>query len=116
MSVTSVKGASYYVTFIDDFSRKVWIYFMRTKDEVFSRFKDFKAQVDNLTGNKIKVLRSDNRGVYTSNNFMDFCNEAGIKREKTIGYNPQQNGVAERKNKSIVNTVEAMIHGQSLPM
>jgi len=55
-------------------------------------------------------------GEYTSNNFMDFCNEAGIKREKTIGYNPQQNGVAERKNKSIVNTVEAMIHGQSLPM
>jgi transposase InsO family protein len=116
MSVSSVKGASYYVTFIDDFSRKTWIYFMRTKDEVFSKFKEFKAQVENLTGKKIKVLRTDNGGEYTSNEFRDFCKEAGIKREKTMAYNPQQNGVAERKNRSIVSAVKAMIHDQSLPM
>jgi hypothetical protein len=89
---------------------------MRTKDEVFSQFKEFKAQAENLTEKKIKVLRTDNGGEYTSNEFRDFCKEAGIKREKTMAYNPQQNGVAERKNRSIVSAVKAMIHDQSLPM
>jgi transposase InsO family protein len=116
MSVASVKGASYYVTFIDDFSRKTWIYFMKTKDEVFSHFRAFKAQVENMTGRKIKVLRTDNGGEFTSTEFIDFCKEAGIKREKTMAYNPQQNGVAERKNRSIISAVKAMMHDQSLPM
>jgi transposase InsO family protein len=69
-----------------------------------------------LTGKKIKVLRSDNGGEYTSNDFSDFCKEAGIKRELTVPYNPQQNGVAERKNRSIVEVVKEMIHDQNLPM
>jgi transposase InsO family protein len=112
MSVASVQGASYYVTFIDDFSRKTWIFFMKTKDEVFSRFQEFKAQVENQTGRRIKVLRSDNGGEYTSNDFKDFCKEAGIKRELTVSYNPQQNGVAERKNWSIIGSSRAMIHDQ----
>jgi hypothetical protein len=56
----------YYLTFIDDFSRKTWIYFKKTKDEVFSRFHEFKAQVENLMGEKIKVLRKYNGGKYTS--------------------------------------------------
>lgn len=60
MLISSVKGASYYVTFIDDF-RKTWIYFMKTKDEVFNHFRAFKAQV-NMIGRKIKVLRIDNGG------------------------------------------------------
>jgi transposase InsO family protein len=75
-----VQGASYYVTFIDDFSRKTSIFFMKTKDEVFVQFSEFKAQVENQIGKKIKVSRSDNGGEYTSNDFKDFCKEAGIKR------------------------------------
>lgn len=67
ISMASMKGASYYVIFIYDFSRKTWIYFMRTKDEVFSWFKEFKALVENLTGKKIKVLRSNNGVEYNSN-------------------------------------------------
>jgi hypothetical protein len=62
MSTVSIGGASYYVTFIDDYSRKTWIYFMKTKDEVFSRFQEFKDLVENQTRRKIKVLRSDNGG------------------------------------------------------
>lgn len=73
---------------------------MKTKDEVFSRFQEFRAQVENLTGNKIKVLRSDNGGESTSTEFSDFCKEAGIKREFTVNENPQQNGVAERCRKA----------------
>jgi transposase InsO family protein len=88
MSVALVKCASYYETFIDDFSKKTWIYFMRTKDEVFNRFKEFKVKVENLIGKKIKVPRTDNGVEYTSNEFRDFCKEAGIKREKTMWPTP----------------------------
>jgi transposase InsO family protein len=66
--------------------------------------------VENQRGKKIKVLRSNNGGEYTSNEFKDFYKEAEIKRELTVSYNPQQNGVVERKNRSIISFVRAMIH------
>ena len=73
-TVTSLGGYSYYVTFIDDHSRKTWIYFLKTKesDEVLSKFKEFKAKVKNLSGRNIKILRLDNGGEYTSTEFNDF--------------------------------------------
>jgi transposase InsO family protein len=77
------------VTFIDDYSRRTWIFFMKTKDEIFIRFREFKALVENQTGKKIKVLRLDNGGEYTSNDFRDFFKEAGIKRELIVPFNPQ---------------------------
>ena len=64
--------------------------------EVLRKFKEFKAQVENLSRRRIKILRSDNGGEYTSTKFNDFRKEARIKRELTVPYNPQQNGVAER--------------------
>ena len=98
MPSTSLSGDVYYVTFIDDYSRKTWVYFLKSKDEVFGKFKEFKALGDNISERKIMTLRSDNGGEYTSNEFGNFCKDAGIKRELTTPYNPQQNGVAERKN------------------
>ena len=65
-------GFLYCVTSIDDFSWNTWIYFINTKNEVFSRFQDFKAQVENLMGKKIKVLRTYNGGEYTSKDFNNF--------------------------------------------
>jgi hypothetical protein len=116
MSLASLTGSLYYVVFIDDFSRKSWIFFMKTKGQVFSRFQEFKALVENQTGKKIRVLRSDNGGEYTSKEFMDFCAGEGIRRELTVPYNPQQNGVAERKNRAIVGAARAMLHDQGLPL
>jgi transposase InsO family protein len=98
LSTTLLSGNVYYVSFIDDFSRKTWIYFLKNKDEVFSKFKEFKALVENLFERKIKVLRSHNGGEFTSGEFKEFCREAGIKRELSTPYNPQQNGVAEMKD------------------
>ena len=89
MSSVSLSGYEYYVTFIDNYSKKTWIYFMKTKDEVFSRFQEFKALVENQTRRKIKTLRSNNGGEYTSKAFKDFCAGAGIKRELMVPYNPQ---------------------------
>jgi hypothetical protein len=73
MSVPSITWSMYYDSFIDDFSCKTCMYFLKTKDEVFSRFHYFKALVENQTGKKIKVLRSDNGGEYTSNEFKDYA-------------------------------------------
>ena len=58
---------------------KTWIYFLKTKDEVFSKFKEFKALIENLSEKKIKILRSDNGGEYTSKEFVNICKDVGIK-------------------------------------
>jgi transposase InsO family protein len=116
MPSSSISGYVYYVSFIDDYSHKTWVYFLKSKDEVFSKFKEFKALIENLSERKIKILRSDNGGEYTSKEFVNFCKDVGIKRELTTPYNPQQNGVAERKNKTIMEAVKIMIHDQDLPM
>lgn len=93
-----------------------WIYFLKSKefDELLSRFKEFKALVENLSSKKIKILRSDNGGEYFFGVFHNFCVEVGIKSEFCVPYNPQQNGVAERKNRTIDEATKAMIHDQSL--
>ena len=70
MSVHSFSGYSYYVTFIDDYSRKTWIYFLKAKSEVFERFREFKTLMENQTRKKIRVLRIDNGGEYTFNDYL----------------------------------------------
>jgi hypothetical protein len=116
MTIPSLNGYLYYVLFIDYHSQKTWIYFLKNKDGVLENFQEFKAQVENLTGRKIKVLRSDNGGEYSSKYFSNLCIDIGIKREFTISYNPQQNGVVERKRRTIIEATKAMIHDPSLRM
>ena len=77
------------MSFIDDYSRKTWIYFLKAKNEIFNKFKEFKALVENLSKKKIKILRSNNGGQFTSDEFKSFCKEVGIKREFSTRYNPQ---------------------------
>ena len=83
MSIDTLNGFSYFITFIDDYSRKTWIYFLKTKEshEVLDRFKEFKALVENQTERRIRVIHSDNSGEYISGGFIDFCGRAWIKRE-----------------------------------
>jgi transposase InsO family protein len=81
----------------------------KTSEEVLKRFLEFKALVETQTRKRIKALKSDNGGEYTSYAFKKFCVEAGIKRELTIPYTPQQNGVSERKNGAIVGATKAML-------
>ena len=89
MSTPSIGNYLYYATFIDDYSRKTWIYMLKSKNEVFDKFVEFKASIENLSGRNIKVLRMDNGGEYTSNEFKNFCKGEGIKRELTTPYTPQ---------------------------
>jgi hypothetical protein len=80
MSHSSLSGCEYYLTFIDDHWRKTWIYFLKAKSDVFKRFQEFKALVENQTGKRMKVLRSNNGGEYASTEFVDLCTCAGIGR------------------------------------
>ena len=90
MSIPSLGGFLYYILFIDDFSRKAWIYFLKCKEseEILKRFKEVKTLTKNLSRHKIKTLRTDNEGEHTSNLFKKFCKEIGIKREYIVPYNP----------------------------
>ena len=116
MPSISLSGYEYYATFIDDYSRKTWIYFLKNKSEVFGKFKEFKSLIENHSEKRIKTRRSDNGVEYTSKEFKAFYKEAGIKRELTTPYNPQQNGVVERKIRTIMETMKVVIHDQDLPM
>ena len=92
----SLGGYSYYITFIDDFPGKTWIFFLKVKEsnETLWKFKEFNELVENQVSKKIKSLESDNGGEYTSESFKAFCTYIGIKREYTIPYNPQKTEVA----------------------
>ena len=92
----------YYVSFIDDFSRNTWICFLRKKYEVFDMFKEFKALVENQIEKRIKFLRTENGGEFCGNESEEFCKKCGITRQKTTPYTPQQNGVAERMNMTLM--------------
>ena len=76
--VASLGGSYYFVTFIDDHKRKVWVYFLKHKSDVFSVFKKWLAQVQTETGLKLKILRSDNGGEYCSRGFKEFCETNGM--------------------------------------
>jgi transposase InsO family protein len=105
----------YLLTFIDDFSRKVWIYFLAEKSEAFEIFKCYKARVEKESGAYICSVRTDRGGEFTSQEFTHFCEIHGIHRQLTAAYTPQQNGVAERKNRTIMNMVRSMLFAKSIP-
>ncbi|PNX98657.1 gag-pol polyprotein, partial [Trifolium pratense] len=105
----------YFITFIDDLSRKTWIYFLSEKSEALTIFQKFKAIVENETKLKIQCLRTDRGGEYTSTAFNEYCDIQGIKRQLTTSYTPQQNGVSERKNRTIMNMVRCMLKDKNVP-
>lgn len=109
ISTNSLGGKRYFITFIDDFSRKVFIYFLRTKSEALSKFIDFKTFVEKQTGESLKVLRTDNGGEFCNNDFDQYLQKHGIKHQKTAPYTPQQNGVSERFNRTIVEKTRCML-------
>ena len=114
--VSSLGGSRYYVTFINDATRKTWIYCIQNKSDVFDTFKKWKALVEIETGKKLKCLRSDNGGEYCSIDFDRYCSEHGIHREKTVPRTPQENGVSERMNRTIMERARCMRLHAGLPL
>ncbi|CAJ2658399.1 unnamed protein product [Trifolium pratense] len=112
---TSNGGCRYFITFTDDYSRKTWTYPLKEKSSALAVFKRFKALVENESNQSIKCLRTDRGGEFLSDTFNDFCSEYGIKRQLTAAYTPQQNGVSERKNRTLMNVVRSMLNGRNVP-
>lgn len=116
ISPTSGSGKRYVINFIDDYSRKCWTVLLSEKSEAFKAFKDFKIAAEKEIGGVLVCLRTDRGGEFNSKEFEVFCAENGIKRQLTAAYTPQQNGVAERKNRSVMNMVRCMLFGMKVPL
>ncbi|KAK4258396.1 hypothetical protein QN277_007851 [Acacia crassicarpa] len=115
LDIPSLGGNKYYITFIDDFSRKAWVYILKEKSEALDKFKEFKAMAEKQSGQYLKVLRTDRGGEYTSKLFEAFCREHGIIHQLTAAYTPQQNGIAERKNRTLLDMARSMLKGKHIP-
>ena len=115
METTSTGGARYFMTFIDDYSRYKMVYFLKKKSEAFDKFKEMKAYTENLCGHKILRIKSDNGTEYTSNAFAHYLTTEGIQAERTTPYTPQQNGVAERANRTLITIAKCMMHQAHAP-
>jgi len=105
----------YFVTFIDEKSKYTWITLIKTKDRVLDAFKNFQSYVSNQYNAKIKIFRSDNGGEYTGNAFKNHLAQHGILHQTSCPYTPQQNGVAERKNRHLMEVARSMMFQMSVP-
>ncbi|KAL0373260.1 UNVERIFIED_CONTAM: Retrovirus-related Pol polyprotein from transposon TNT 1-94 [Sesamum radiatum] len=115
LSIPARGGFYYFITFSDDHSRYGYVYLMRYKSETFGRFKEYRLEVDNQTNRKIKALRSDRGGEYLSGEFIDYLKENGILSQWTPPGTPQLNGVAERRNRTLLDMVRSMMSFTELP-
>ena len=109
MQTQSIGGAKYFVTFIDDYTQCCAVYFMKHKSEVFDKFKEFDAKTTNAAGRAIGTLRTDNGGEYLSSAFQNYLHKKGIRHELTVPHSPQQNGVSEQMNRTLVESAHLMI-------
>lgn len=128
MQVESKGGSKYMLTFKDDYSRYTTVYFVKHKSETLSKFQEYVNAVEKQTGqgiktlniyadeDEVKTIRSDNGGEYNSKNFDKYCAEKGILHEFTNPYSPQQNGVAERLNRTIMESARSMLYKANLPL
>ncbi|KAL4388598.1 hypothetical protein GQ457_09G027370 [Hibiscus cannabinus] len=115
MRISSLNGSIYFLIFIDDFSSWCWVFFLKQKSEVFDVFQRFKANSENQSGKKIKTLRFDNGSEYTSRQFASYLKKLGIHHQLTVVYTPQQNGVSERKNRTVLNMARCLLFEKKIP-
>lgn len=115
MSVESLGGARYFLTFKDDATGFRHVYFIKHKSDVFDRFKEFAQLIKNKFEKSIKVLRSDNGREFCNAKMDEYLAANGIKKENTAPYTPEQNGKAERDNRTIVESARTMLHSKNLP-
>lgn len=110
----SISDAKYMVTFIDDFSRFVWVLFMKEKSETLSKFKEFKEKVESELRKSIWCLRINNEREYVSREFDTYLNEHKIRRQLTCPNTPQQNDIAKQKNRHIAEICRSMMHAKNV--
>ena len=115
MSVQARGGYEYFITFTDDYSRYGYVYLMRHKSEAFDKFREYKAEAEKQLGVHIKQLRSDRGGEYLSGEFKSYLAQEGIISQLSSPGTPQQNGVSERRNRTLLDMVRSILSYSSLP-
>ena len=100
----------------DDYSRFSWVSFLKTKDETIDSLMALFKRIENLYQRRIKRIRSDNGTEFKNSKMEEFCDERGILHEFSAPYTPQQNGVAERKNRTLIETARTMLADSKLPI
>ncbi|KAI5324129.1 hypothetical protein L3X38_033202 [Prunus dulcis] len=113
--ITTPGGARWFVTFIDDCTRMTWVSFLQTKGEVSSKFQQFYQMVDTQFHTRIQVLRSDNGREFLNHDLNQFLQDHGIIHQCSFPYTPQHNGMAERKNRHLLEVVHASLIGANMP-
>ncbi|GJY02534.1 hypothetical protein Tco_0360686 [Tanacetum coccineum] len=108
-SVSSLNHKWYCLVVTDDFSRFTWTFFLKTKDETGCILRNFITEIENLKDLKVKIIRCDNGGEFRNREMNDFCSRKGIKREFSNARTPQQNGIAERRNRSLIEAARTML-------
>jgi len=114
-SYKSIGGNLYCLVIVDDYSRYSWVFFLQEKSETMSIFKKFAKRAQNLFGYTIVKIRSDNGSEFKNSHIDDYCDEHGIKHELSSTYTPQQNGVVERKNKTLITLARSMLDEYGMP-
>ncbi|CAL8996783.1 unnamed protein product [Prunus brigantina] len=113
--ISTTSGFRWFITFIDDCTRMTWLFMMKNKTDVFPIFQSFHKQIETQFSTKIQILRSDNGGEYINHDFQTYFQMHGIIHETTCPQTPQQNGVAERKNRHLLETARALLIGAHVP-
>src|SRR5271163_724635 len=108
MLTPSISGARYILTFIDDTTRFATVYFINNKSDTFDQFVDHLTYVENQSSKKLKILRSDGGGEYINTDMYNYLAERGIHHETTVAEMPQQNGVAERYNRTLLESIRVI--------
>ncbi|GJU62722.1 putative ribonuclease H-like domain-containing protein [Tanacetum coccineum] len=114
-SVRSINHKIYCLVVTDDYSRFSWVFFLSTKDETSGILKTFITGIENQINHKVKIIRCDNGTEFKNNDINQFCGMKGIKREFSVARTPQQNGVAERKNRTLIEAARTMLADSLLP-
>ncbi|KAM2036667.1 hypothetical protein ACFX16_039588 [Malus domestica] len=115
MRIESTGGNKYFMLLVDDATRMIWVYFLRFKSEAFTCFQKFKAMTELQSGMKVKCVRSDRGGEFLSNEFKQYCDTEGIQRQLSLSYTPYQNGVVERKNRTVIEMAKSVLHDKGMP-
>ena len=108
-------GCSYFLLVVDDYSRYMWVEMLKTKDQALTHLKKIKERAEVDRGVRLKAVRTDRGGEFNSTIFTVFCNQAGIKHYTTTPYSPQQNGVVERRNQTVVEMARCMLKSMKVP-
>ncbi|GJS63962.1 putative ribonuclease H-like domain-containing protein [Tanacetum coccineum] len=114
-SIRSIDHKYYCLVITDDYSRFCWVFFLEHKDETYPILKDFINLVENQLNKKVKAIRCDNGTEFKNAHIIELCGSKGIKRDYSNARTPQQNGVAERKNRTLIEAARTMLADSKLP-